>query len=105
MRRGRHPIRRPIALLTAHELGSWIVGRLCYLTAGGLAIEGDVFAHDTNELGYKIKITDKSKANVAHGAVVVQADGIRFASVDVQIGDFQTLVVEVLTESWEGELA
>lgn len=91
-----HP---PLTKMTVHEIGSWIVGRLSYLTAGSLAVEGDVFAHDTNDFGYKIKITDNSKASVAHGAIVIHADGIRFASVDVKINDFQTLLVELLTES------
>ena len=81
---------------TDSEIASWIVARLNYLTSG--AIDGDSFAHDTNDFGYKIKITDAAKKNVAHGAVVIHKDRICFASVNVSIDDFQVVFVELLTE-------
>ena len=84
---------------TEHELGSWIVARLFFLTAGTLTSEGTEFAHDTNEIGYKLKISDDSKTSLAHGAVVIHAKGVHFASVDLKIDDFQAVVVRLLTES------
>ena len=83
---------------TDREIASWIVARLNYLTAGGLTVEGDEFAHDTNEFGYKIKITDSNKKNIAHGAVVIHENRTYFASVNVEIDDFQSLFIELLTE-------
>jgi hypothetical protein len=96
-----HP---PLGELTDHELASWIVARLCYLTSGALTVEGDSFAHDTDEFGYKMKITDEAKVSVAHGAVIFHAARTSFASVDMEIDDFQSVVVDLLTDS-PGDLA
>jgi hypothetical protein len=84
---------------SGHELASWVVARLNYITAGALPIEGEVFAHDTNEFGYKIKLVDAQKSTVAHGAVVFHADMTYFASVKLGIGDFQAVFIDLLTES------
>lgn len=64
---------RPLSKLTDHELASWVVARLSYLTSGALPLEGDEFSHDTNEFGYKLKITDQKKVSVAHGAIVIHS--------------------------------
>lgn len=81
---------------TDREIASWIVARLNYLTSG--ALDGGSFAHDTNEIGYKVKITDSDKNNVAHGAVVIQEDRTYFASVNVTVDDFQSIFVELLIQ-------
>jgi hypothetical protein len=52
-----HP---PLGRMTEHEIASWVVARLNYLTGTALQAEGTTFAHDTNELGYKIKLSDTS---------------------------------------------
>jgi len=88
--------------LTRHsdrELASWIVSRLNYLAAGALDVVGTEFGHDTNEFGYKIKLTDAHDKSVAHGAVVIHEKRIYFASVNVAIENFQQLFVELLTDS------
>ncbi len=87
-----------LARYSDRELASWIVGRLNYLTSGALALLGTEFKHDTNEFGYKIKLTDADEKSMAHGAVVIHADRTYFASVNVTIDDFQRLLVELLTE-------
>lgn len=83
---------------TDREIASWIVARLNYLTGTNLANEGTEFAHDTNEFGYKIKITDDNKNSLAHGAVVIQENHTYFAAVNITIDDPQSLFVELLTE-------
>ena len=83
---------------TNRELASWIVARLNYLTAGALHVEGTEFAHDTNEFGYKIRITDSDDKSIAHGAIVMHESRTYFASVNVAIADFQAVFVELLTQ-------
>ena len=94
--RESHP---KVARLTDHELASWIVARLNYLTSGALCVEEETCSHDTNEFGYKLKISDHSKKSMAHGAVVIHADRTYFASVNVAVDNFQAVVVELLSES------
>lgn len=89
---------------TDREVASWIVALLNYLTAGALTVEGDSFSHDTNEFGYKIKITDDNKKSIAHGAVVIHEKRTYFASVNAAIEDFQSVFVDLLTE-YPGDLA
>lgn len=89
----------PLTRLSTHELTSWIVARLSYLTSGGLNLAGEVFSHDTNEFGYKIKIVDGQGHTAAHGAVVFSNSGIHFAAIDIGIADFQSVFVKLLTES------
>jgi hypothetical protein len=62
-------------------------------------LEGEEFAHDTNEFGYWIRLSDDSNKPLAHGAVMFRADRTYFASVDVRITDFQSLFVRLLTDS------
>jgi len=93
--RGSHP---RLARLTDHELASWIVARLNYLTSGALCVSEETYSHDTNEFGYKLKITDHNKKSLAHGAVVIHAERTYFASVNVAVDDFLAIVVELLTE-------
>jgi len=83
---------------TDRQVASWIVARLNYLTSGALSLEGEHFAHDTNEFGYKLKITDNNNHTIASGAVVIHENRTYFKSVNVQIDDFQTLFVKLLTE-------
>ncbi len=83
---------------TKHELASWIVARLNFLTAGTLSDEGEVFSHDSNEVGYRIKITDQSNEIAAFGAIMIHADRTYFAVLNIHTNDFQSLVVELLTE-------
>ncbi len=87
-----------VAKMTEHEVASWIVARLNYLTSGALCITEATYAHDTNEFGYKLKITDGNKKTVAHGAVVMHADRTYFACVQFGDIDFPATVVELLTE-------
>ncbi len=84
--------------LTLHEIASWIVARLNYITAGALESEGNFFAHDTNEFGYKIKLSDNADTTLAHGAVVIHADRVYFAALDIKIQDFQSVFVSLLAE-------
>jgi len=88
-----------LARLTDHELASWIVARLNYLTSGALCVSEQTYSHDTNEFGYKIKLTDHNKKTMAHGAVVIHADRTYFASLNLAVDDFQAIVVELLSEN------
>ena len=81
---------------TLHEVSSWIVARLSYLTSGSLELEGNEFAHDTNEIGYKLKAVQPETRASAHGAIVLHPDKVSFASVSSGIDDFQTIVVDLL---------
>ncbi len=90
-----HP---PLSRLNGHELASWIVARLNYITSGSLELEGNGFSHDTNEFGYKLKLTDASCETQAHGAVVFQVDRIYFAALDLKIDDFQSLFIRLLVD-------
>ncbi len=83
---------------TDHELASWIVARLNYITADSLSLCGTSFSHDTNEFGYKIKIEDAAGKSLAHGAVVVHEKRTYFAAVNVAIDSLQRLFVELLVE-------
>jgi hypothetical protein len=94
--RAAHP---PLSKRTEHELASWIVARLCYLTCDSLLLEGTEFAHDTNEVGYKFRLAGSDGKSAAHGAIMIHAEGVRFAEVNVTIDDFQSLVVKLLTDS------
>ena len=89
----------PLAKLPVHEIGSWIVARLNYLTAGALEVEGNDFGNDTNEFGYIIKLSDDAGTTLAHGAVMIHADRVYFAANDIKIPDFQSIFVSLLTES------
>jgi hypothetical protein len=91
-----HP---PLARMTLHEIASWIVARLNYITARSLEVEGNVFAHDTNEFGYKIKLSDEADTTLAHGAVVIHADRVYFAGLDIKVPDFQSVFVSLLADS------
>jgi hypothetical protein len=91
-----HP---PLSKMTRHEITSWIVARLNFITSGSLELEGRTFAHDTNEFGYKIKLSDQSDNTLAHGAVVFRADRTYFASLDIKIDDFRSVFVGLLTDS------
>jgi len=88
----------PLAKLTLHEVASWIVARLNYITAGSLEVEGNDFAHDTNEFGYKIKLSDNTDTTLAHGAVVFHAKRVYFAALDIKIPDFQSAFVSLLAD-------
>ena len=90
-----HP---PLAQLTQHEIASWIIARLSSVTAGALSWEGVEFAHDTNEFGYKIRLSDRSNTTLAHGAVVFHVDRTYFASLDLEIDDFQSVFVALLAD-------
>ena len=54
---------------------------------------------DLNVFGYKIRLASDTNLTLAHGAVVFEANRTYFASVEVAIIDFQSRVVELLTES------
>lgn len=84
---------------TEHEIASWIVARLSYITAGALEIEGDTFENDSNDFGYMISVTDSSGKNVALGGVMMHEKRTYFASVKIEIDDFQRLFVELLAEN------
>jgi hypothetical protein len=91
-----HP---PLSTWTTHQIASWIVARLSYLTSGSLEREGNDFAHDTNEIGYKLRISGQNHTMLAHGAVVIQMSRIYFACLNIGIDDFQSLVIKLLADS------
>ncbi len=91
-----HP---PLSSLTEHEIASWIVARLDFITDGSLVSGRSEFRDDTDEFGYQIRLSDASKTTLAHGAVVFQAKRIYFASVNLKIDDFQSIVVGMLADS------
>ena len=93
--RASHP---RLARYTDHELASWIVARLNYLTSGTLCDSEQTYAHDTNEFGYKLKMSDQNKKTVAHGAVVMHANRIYLAATKMSDVDFQAIVIELLSE-------
>lgn len=84
---------------SVHEIGSWVVARLNYLTCGGLPLLGDSFGHDTNEFGYKVRCMNKDKVRQASGAVVIHAKRVYFEHVDPRIEDFQSLFVQLLADN------
>jgi hypothetical protein len=90
---------RPLSKMSLHEIASWIVARLDYLTAGSLALEGNEFQHDTNEFGYMLKLSDEAATALAHGAVMIHAERVYFQANDVKVPDFQTILVNLLTET------
>ncbi len=94
--RAAHP---PLRNLTLHALASWIVSRLNFLTSGALVLEGEEFAHDTGEFGYKIRLADRGSATLAHGAVVFGEGRIDFASVDLGVDDFQAVFIKLLVDA------
>jgi hypothetical protein len=89
---------RPLAKLTLHEIASWIVARLNYLTAGALELEGNSFQNDTNEFGYFISLSDNAGATLANGAIMIHADRVYFAANDIEVPDFQSIFVGLLAE-------
>lgn len=91
-----HPL---LSKLTQHEIASWIVARLNFITSGSLEVEGKSFGHDTNEFGYKIRLSDAEDTTLAHGAVVIHANRIYFASLDIKIDNFQSVFISLLADS------
>lgn len=85
-----------IAKLTEHQLASWIVARFNYLTSGDLCTGEVTYSHDTNEFGYKIKVSDQSNQTLAHGAIVIHADRTYLSAVNSADIDYQAIVVELL---------
>ena len=85
--------------LTLHEISSWIVARLDYITCGSLALLGDEFSHDSNNFSYKIKLADQSQQAVAQGALMFEADRVHFFALDLRIESFQSLLVRLLTDA------
>jgi len=83
--------------LTLHELSSWVIARLSYLTCG--MIDQKTFSHDTNEFGYAVRITDSSGERVAHGAVVIGESRLVYSASDFRTSDSQALFVQMLASS------
>ena len=69
-----------------------------YLTAGGLEVEGNEFAHDTNEFGYFIRLCDQTDTTLASGAVMIHAERVYLTANDIKIPDFQSVFVDLLVE-------
>ena len=88
-----------LAEMTRRQLASWIVARLSAITSGTLELEGNSFSHDTNDFGYKIKLSDPSKTTLAYGAVVFLVDRTYFAWASDREVDLQALFVALLVES------
>ncbi|WP_146118827.1 hypothetical protein [Blastopirellula marina] len=86
-----------------HQLASWIIARLCYITADKLLALGEVFSHDTDEFGYKVKISDSQQRTLAHGAIVFHRQRISCAAVEADGVNFQALLAELLVE-WPDDL-
>lgn len=82
-----------------HEIGSWVVARLNYLTCGSLHLLGDSFGHDTNEFGYKVRCMNQEEIRQASGAVIIHADRVYFKHADPAMDDFQSLFVQVLADN------
>jgi hypothetical protein len=96
-----HP---PLSKLSNREIASWIIARLNFITAGSLESEGTSFAGDTNEFGYKIKLSNDAGTTLAHGGVVFGAERVHFAALDIRIPDFQSELVRLLVDA-PGDLA
>lgn len=88
-----------LASASEHRIASWIVARIDFITAGSLAIDGWVCRDDFNDFGFKLKVADRSKSVVGHGAVVVGPDGVHFTSVTSKPLDLQAEFIELLAES------
>jgi hypothetical protein len=89
----------PLAKLTQHELASWIVARLDFITAGALTLEGEEFAHDTNEFGFKIRLANQENLTLAHGAIVITTSRTYLAFVSSRIDDFQSVIIDLLIDA------
>lgn len=85
--------------MTPHEIASWIVARLNFITGGAIELEGKTFSNDTNEFGYKLRISDEAKTKLAHGAVMFHANRTYFESLDIKTRDFQAMFIELLADS------
>jgi hypothetical protein len=85
--------------MSVHEIGSWIVARLNYLTFGSLPLLGDSFGHDTNEFGYRVRCMNQQGIRQASGAAVIHAERIYFKYAEPVIADFQSLFAQVLADS------
>ncbi len=93
-----------LATSPPHEIASWVVARLAYLTSGALDLEGNDFSHDTNEFGYKLKAQRVADGASAHGAIVMTSSRTYFAFRQDGLADFQAIVVEMLAQ-WPREYA
>lgn len=82
-----------------HGLGSWIIGRLNYLSFGNLPLEGTGFSHDTDEFGYKLKMSDLGGRTAGHGAIVISRTEISFSYSRDSQPDFQDIVVKLFTSN------
>ena len=89
----------PLTRMSPRQLASWVVARLNAIVDGLLELEGGMFSHDTNEFGYKLKVSDEKGITLAYGAVVFQPDRMSFAWRDNGLSDFQAAFVALLTES------
>ena len=83
--------------LNLHELSSWLIARLSYLTCG--MIDQKTFSHDTNEFGYAVRITDSSGERVAHGAVAIGENRLAYFASDFRTSDSQALFVQMLASA------
>lgn len=88
-----------LAKSPSHEIASWVVARLAYLTSGAIELEGNDFSHDTNEIGYQLKATRITDGASAIGAIVIASSRTYFAFVDAGVGDFQAILVDMLAQS------
>lgn len=93
-----------LAKSSPHEIASWVVARLAYLTSGALDLEGDDFSHDTNEIGYKTKAKRVADGASASGAIVITSSRTYFAFRHDGLRDFQAIFVAMLSQ-WPNEYA
>ncbi len=87
-----------LAKSSAHELASWVVARLAYLTSGSLELEGKEFSHDSDEVGYRLKATRRSDAASAQGAIMLAPSRVYFACVEAGLSNFPFIVLELLSQ-------
>ena len=90
-----------LANYSTRSLGSWIVGRLNYIVNGNLPLEGEEFSHDTDEFGYKLKMSNSAGDTCGHGAITIGRDRIFFAYLPLKEVDLQDIVIALLTDQTE----
>ena len=90
---------RDLSKLSQKDLGSWIIARLTDLTYGALPFEGDYFASDGGDFGYRIKVMDAGGKLLGNWGIVFWPQRIQLSGFSPVEFDGQALIVEMLTES------
>jgi hypothetical protein len=85
--------------LNHDDLVSWIIARLTEITSGALPFEGNYFASDGSDFGYRIKILDATKKLLGNWGIVFWPKRIQLLGFSTCDFDGQSLLIEMLIKS------